>query len=70
MLISVCGGGVKHCSTHAILTISDIDYTFFQVSEDIDWTRKPVIGKVEAVDADLDLNALLYYSIIGKIWLI
>jgi hypothetical protein len=40
------------------------------VSEDIDWTRKPVIGKVEAVDADLDLNALLYYSIIGKICLI
>ncbi len=36
-----------------------------QVSEDIDWTRKPVIGRVEAMDADTDLNALLYYSIIG-----
>jgi len=40
---------------------------FLQVSEDIDWTRKPVIGKVEAVDADLELNALLYFSIIGEL---
>ena len=35
------------------------------MSEDIDWTRKPVIGQVEAVDADTELNAILYYSIIG-----
>ena len=34
----------------------------FQVSEDLDWTVKPVIGRVEAVDMDEGLNSILHFS--------
>ena len=36
-----------------------------QVAEDIDWSGRPVVGQVSALDHDTGLNAVVHYSIIG-----
>ena len=33
-----------------------------KVSEGLDWSTKPVVGQVQAQDADEGLNSVLYYS--------
>ena len=38
---------------------------YVQVAEDIDWTKRPVVGRVNAIDIDDGLNAIVHYSIIG-----
>ena len=39
---------------------------YIKVSEDIDWTIRPTIGRVYAEDADEGLNSIVHYS--GKIF--
>ena len=61
-------------STTVTITVEDENDNYPQftektyyvtVAEDTDWTRRPVIGQVRAVDSDHGLNAVVHYSIIG-----
>ena len=66
----------ERLSAETIVTISveDVNDNYPQftekiyyvtVAEDVDWSQRPVIGRVRAVDNDDGLNAVIHYSIIG-----
>ena len=70
------GAPADRLSTQTTVTINVLDENdnypqftkktyYVRVSEDVDWTGGPIVGRVRTIDFDEGLNSLVHYSIIG-----